>query len=84
MWCGQAFSSISLFNKKILISSFQAEITAVRDEALAQMVTGQSWWEYTSTVQGHIPVAYFMLLDRGYVCMWFTLSIRTLPSTARE
>lgn len=35
------------------------------------MVVGQSWWEYTPTVQGHIPMVYFMLLDRGYVCVWF-------------
>lgn len=31
----------------------------------------QSWWEYSSTVQGHIPRGYFLLLDRGFVCMWF-------------
>lgn len=70
MWWGEAFSSISLFNKKFLILSFQAEIAAVRDEALVQ-VMGQSWWEYSSTVQGHIPRGYFLLLDRGFVCMWF-------------
>lgn len=39
MWCRQTFSSISLFNNKFLILSFQAEIAAVRDY-LAQMVTG--------------------------------------------
>lgn len=39
MWCGQAFSSISLFNNKFLISFFQAEIAAVRDY-LAQMAMG--------------------------------------------
>lgn len=70
MWWGEAFSSISLFNKKFLILSFQAEIAAVRDEAVVQ-VMGQSWWEYSSTVQGHIPRGYFLLLDRGFVCMWF-------------
>lgn len=75
MWCGQAFSSISLLNNKFLISFFQAEIAAVRDY-LAQMAMGAELVGKQFHSSGTFPWPYFMLLDRGYVCMCFYTSYK--------